>query len=105
MWAQQLKVRVRPGTEDAQVQAIIEQLRSTEQSESGLVRTLIMRDQRDPAAIDVLSVFESEEKARAREKDPRRAEGLQKLNAMMAEILAGPPEFADLEVLEEVTPA
>ncbi|HZU12076.1 MAG TPA: hypothetical protein VFB58_04485 [Chloroflexota bacterium] len=67
------------------------------------LHTLVMRDQRDPDAIYVLSVFESEEKARAPEQDPRRAEGLQKLNALMAEVLAGPPEFVDLEVLDEIT--
>jgi quinol monooxygenase YgiN len=104
MWAQQMTLRVKPGSE-AQVQAIDDQVRAIEQPDSGVVRTLIMRDQQDPTAIYVLSVFESEEKARAREQDPRRAEGLQTLNAMMAEVLAGPPEFVDLEVLDEITAA
>ena len=48
-------------------------------------------------------VFESEEKARARERDPRRQEGLQVLRAMPADRLAGPPEFTDLAVAEEWT--
>jgi hypothetical protein len=48
-------------------------------------------------------VFESEEKARAREQDPRRQEGLQAMQATMADILAGPPEFSDLTVAEEWT--
>jgi len=48
-------------------------------------------------------VFESEEKARGRERDPRRQEGLQALRAMLADILASPPEFTDLAVVEEWT--
>lgn len=102
MWAQQMKLRVKPGTE-AQVRAIVEQVRATEQAESGLVRTLVMQDQHDPTVAYVLSVFESEEKARVREQDPRRTEGLQKLNAMMGEVLVGPPEFVNLDVVDEIT--
>ena len=48
-------------------------------------------------------VFESEEKARARESDPRRTEGLQRARAMMAEAYAGPPQFTDLVVEQEWT--
>jgi hypothetical protein len=84
------------------VRAIVEQLRATEQPESGLLRELVMRDQRDPTAIYVLAVFGSEEKARAREGDPRRRDGLQKLNAMVAEVLVAPPEFVELEVLDQI---
>jgi hypothetical protein len=46
-------------------------------------------------------VFESEEKARAREQDPRRRDGLQAVNAAMTGVLDGPPEFVDLIVIEE----
>jgi hypothetical protein len=42
-------------------------------------------------------------KAREREQDLRREERLQPAKAMMAEILAGPPEFVDLTVVEEWT--
>ena len=101
MWAQLIKLRVRPGT-DAEVGRLVEQLRATEQPESGLVREFALRDQKDSTSIYVLAVFESEEKARAREQDPRRTEGLQTLNAMLAEVLAGPPEFVDLEVMDEI---
>ena len=45
-------------------------------------------------------MFESEEKARAREQDPRRQEGLKAIQAAMADILAGPPEFTDLTVAD-----
>ena len=47
-------------------------MRTFEQPESGLLRTTVMQDQKDPARVFVLVVFESEEKARARETDPRR---------------------------------
>jgi hypothetical protein len=46
-------------------------------------------------------VFESEEKARAREQDPRRRDGLQAVNEAMAGMFDGPPEFVDLIVIEE----
>jgi hypothetical protein len=49
-------------------------------------------------------MFESEEKARAREADPRREAGLQAVRATLADILAGPPEFIDLTVAEQWTP-
>jgi hypothetical protein len=49
----------------------------------------------------ILVVFESEEKARARERDPRRQEGLQVLRATLTDRLAGPPEFTDLAVVED----
>ena len=47
--------------------------------------------------------WDPEEQARARERDPRREEGLQALRAMMADRLASPPEFTDLAVVEEWT--
>jgi hypothetical protein len=52
----------------------------------------------------MLVVFESEEKARARENDPRRQEGLQAARTTMAEIFDGAPEFVDLTVVDEVSP-
>jgi len=100
MWAQLIKVRLKPG-EDLAVTAA--QLRAVEQPGSGLVREMFMRDQKDPGQAYILAVFESEEKARARERDPRRTEGLQAMQATMAVILAGPPEFTELIVDDEWT--
>jgi hypothetical protein len=62
-----------------------------------------MRDEKDPSQVYMLVVFESEEKARARENDQRRQEGLQAVRATMAEIFDGAPEFVDLTVVEETT--
>ncbi len=100
MWAQLIKVRLKPGKDTAVVAG---ELRAAEQPGSGLLRETIMRDQKDPCQAYILAVFESEEKARARERDPRRQEGLQAVQAAMADILAGPPQFVDLTVAEEWT--
>jgi quinol monooxygenase YgiN len=101
MWVQLIKTRLRPGKEE-EFGRIFEQLRSIEQPGSGLLRTSIMRDQNDPSSVYMMVVFESEEKARAREQDPRRREGLQGINATMAEVFEGPREFVNLDVVEEV---
>jgi hypothetical protein len=102
MWAQLIKMRLKPGSDTAE---LTNEIRSAEQSGSGLVRSLFMHDQSDPDCIYTLVVFESEEKARAREQDPRRQEQLQKARSIMAEIFAGPPEFTDLVVDDEWTDA
>jgi quinol monooxygenase YgiN len=102
MWAQIIKTRVKTGMDD-RVAELLEQLRNAEQPDSGLLRTTAMRDQKDPSQLYLVVVFESEEKARARELDPRRTEGLQVAQATMAEILDGPPDFVDLTIVEETT--
>ena len=100
MWAQLIRVRLKPG-EDEGLDRVFRQLQATEQTGSGLVRSTLMRDQSDPNALYMLVVFESEEQARARERDPRREEGLQEVRATMAEIYDGPPAFTDLTVVAE----
>lgn len=100
MWAQIIKVRVKPGKED-DLRRIMEHVRAIEQPDSGLLRSTMMRDQKDPHTFYTMIVVESEEKARARERDPRR-EGLQGLQTQMAQLLDGPPEFVDLDVMDEV---
>jgi quinol monooxygenase YgiN len=103
MWAQLIKTRLKPGKEE-ELESVFQQLQATEQPGSGLVRSTAMRDQKDPSSVYMMVVFESEEKARAREQDPRRQEGLQEARATMAEIFEGPPEFVDLNVVKEITP-
>jgi quinol monooxygenase YgiN len=102
MWAQLIKMQLKPDIDTAE---LIKEIRAAEQPGSGLVRTLMMRDQADPSRLYTLVVFESEEKARAREQDPRRQEALQKARAIMADIVEGPPEFTDLTDVEEWTDA
>jgi quinol monooxygenase YgiN len=100
VWAQLMKVQSKPDR-DSELQAMFEQVRAVEQPDSGLVRTTVMRSQHDPEVVYVLVVFESEEKARAREQDPRRQEGMKALQASMAQVMDGPPEFIDLAVLRD----
>lgn len=100
MWAQLIQFRLNPGADTAE---LIAQIRAAEQPGSGLVRSLFMRDQADPSRLLTLVVFESEEKARAREQDPRRAERLAVARSMMAEIFEGTPVFTDLQVVDEWT--
>ena len=100
MWAQLQKVSSRPEKE-AELLDVFEQLHAIEQADSGLVKTMVMRSQADPTVVFVLVVFDSEEKARAREQDPRRQPGLQRIRAAMGDVLDGPPEFFDLNVLRD----
>ena len=100
MWAQLQRVSSKPEKE-AELLSVFGQLHALEQPDSGLLRTIVMRSQSDPAQVFVLVLFESEEKARAREKDPRREEGLQTIRAAMGGVLDGPPEFFDLDVVHD----
>jgi quinol monooxygenase YgiN len=100
MWAQLITFRLRPGR-GGDVARLVEELDATEQPGSGLLRSTTLVDQQDPSRVFTLVVFESEEKARAREQDPRRQEGLAKARAIMAEIFDGPPEFVDLTVAND----
>ena len=100
MWAQFITTRLKPGKEDG-LPRLIEQLKAVEQPGSGLVRSTAMLDNNDPSRVYMFVVFESEEKARERENDPRRQEGLQVARATMAEIFDGAPEFVDLAFVDE----
>ncbi|HET7488489.1 MAG TPA: antibiotic biosynthesis monooxygenase [Acidimicrobiales bacterium] len=102
MWAQLISARVKDGSE-VELEKVYQQVRDAEQPDSGLLRTLVMRDQNDPSMVMTLVVFESEEHARAREADPRRAEGLAGARESMAAVFDGPPSFTNLEVLQEYT--
>ena len=100
IWAQLITMRLKPDN-DTDLAALIKQLQTAEQPDSGLVRSTAMRDQKDPDRVCFLVVFESEEKARAREQDPARQEALQRARSMMADMFDGPPEFVDLSVVAE----
>ena len=100
MWTQIIKTRLKQGR-DADLVALMDQLNALEQPNSGLVRSTAARDQKDPSVVYTIVTFESEEKARAREHDERRQEGLQAVRQLMAEMFEGPPEFIDLNVVSE----
>jgi heme-degrading monooxygenase HmoA len=95
-------MRLRPGGE-AGLQKVLAGLHAAEQPDSGLVRSITMRDQNDPSRVFTLVVFESEEKARARESDPRRQEGLAAVRATMADVFTDAPEFVDLTVVADTS--
>jgi hypothetical protein len=103
MWAQLITTRLKAGHE-GDLPRLEAEVRKAEQRDSGLVRSLMMLDQKDPTRAYMLVVFESQDAARARESDPRRQEGLQAARAVMAEIFDGAPEFVDLAVVEEFAP-
>lgn len=103
MWAQLITTRLKPGRED-DLSKLFDQLRATEQPGSGLLRSMAMRDQKDPSRLYMLVLFESEDKARAREQDERRQEGLAAARATMAELFEGPPEFVNLTVVNDFAP-
>jgi quinol monooxygenase YgiN len=103
MWAQLITTRLKAGREH-DLPKLVAQLAAIEQPGSGLLRSTAMQDQQDPSKVYMLVLFESEEKARAREQDERRQEGLKAARATMAEIFDGPPEFVDLTVVEDMVP-
>jgi quinol monooxygenase YgiN len=103
MWAQLISSRLKPG-KDQELHKLFDQLKATEQSGSGLLRSTAFRDQNDPTRLLMLVIFDSEEKARAREQDPRRQEGLAAARATMAEVFDGAPEFVDLTVVNDFVP-
>jgi hypothetical protein len=100
MWAQLIIMRVKPGRE-ADIARLYEMLQAAEQPGSGLVRSTGARNEKDPSRLYNFVVSESEERARAREQDPRRQEALVGVRALMDEVLDGPPEFVDLGVISD----
>src|SRR3954451_21183764 len=100
MWAQLISMRLNPGR-DEDLKNVFEQLHAAEQPGAGLVRSLALRDENDPSRVYTLVVFESEERARARERDEDRQKRLEPVRATMAEIFDGPPQFVDLTVVDD----
>jgi quinol monooxygenase YgiN len=103
MWAQLISTRLKPG-KDQELPRLFDEMKATEQPGSGLLRSMAFRDQKDPTRFFTLVIFENEEKARAREQDPRRQEGLAAARATMAEVFDGAPEFLDLTVVNDFVP-
>jgi quinol monooxygenase YgiN len=100
MWAQMITSRLKPGRDD-DLATLTAQLKAAEQPDSGLVHSTATRDSKDPSRVIMFVVFESEEKARQREGDPRRQERLTEARTTMMEIFEGPPEFTDLTVVDD----
>ena len=103
MWAQMISVRLKPGKE-GELSRLVEELKAAEEPGAGLLRASVMLDQNEPGRGHMLIVFESEEKARERESDPRREEKMATARATMAEIFDGAMEFTDLTVVADWEP-
>lgn len=101
MWVQIISVQVNPGEN---IDRVIATLKAGEQPGSGLIRELFLQDQKDPQRFSIVAMFESEEQARAREADPRRADTSAQMRTIMGEILAAPPQFTDCTVVEDWAP-
>ena len=98
MWAQLVKMRARDGTD--------EKMRDLERqwedqvgrgTDSGWVRSLALRNARDPNEVYALVYFESEEKARANEQNPQHLAFIEQ----MMSLADGEPEYVDLVPIEE----
>lgn len=96
MWAQLIKARLQPAKEE-ELRRIEDEIRDASPPGSGFIRATTMRDQNDPSQRYTLVLFESEEKARQREKDPR----VQEAAGKMSQVFQGPPEFVNLEVVRD----
>jgi quinol monooxygenase YgiN len=71
MWIQIIKMRLKPGKE-SELSSLSDALLAVEQPNSGLIRSTTTRDQNDPSSVYSIVVFESEEQARAREREVQR---------------------------------
>jgi len=93
MWAQLLKMTVRSGHEDELLNLSKTWEREVgNSSDSGWLRTQILRSEERPEEVYLLVYFESEEKARANEATSRH----QELTGQIADLAEGVPEFVDL---------
>jgi hypothetical protein len=88
---------VKPG-KDGDLNKIYEELLNLERKNpTGLVRSFTLRNQNDPAELYGLVILESEDQARARERDPETHAVVMRLQ----DVMDGPPEFVDFSVVSE----
>jgi heme-degrading monooxygenase HmoA len=98
MWAQLVKMRATPEYEGQFKQFESDWEEQVGRADgSGWVRTLAFQAANDPSEYYIIAFFESEEKARANETNPKH----QELIGRMATRLQGEPEYVDLTPLHE----
>jgi quinol monooxygenase YgiN len=100
MWAQLIKARIKPGQEEAFRQTYDEMLDHEREHPTGMVRNYSFRSLKDPGVLYGLIIFESEEKARARERDPETLRVVMRLR----DVMDGQPEFVDLSLVSDFSP-
>ena len=103
MWAQLISTRLKPG-KDEELPKLFDQLKATEQPGSGLVRSMAFRDQKDPSRIVTLVIFESEESSSPGAGRTPAGGTNRCVEATMAEVFEGAPEFVDLTVINDFAP-
>ncbi|MGI8549458.1 MAG: antibiotic biosynthesis monooxygenase family protein [Dehalococcoidia bacterium] len=96
MWAQIIKVRIKPGHEQESEQ-MREEILARARQRPGWVRSITMTNQRDPQEVYGLVMFDSEEQARASERTSDQDE----VGQRMREFVDGTPEFIDLDVVAD----
>jgi heme-degrading monooxygenase HmoA len=97
MWAQIVKARVKPGSEQ-DMQRLRDEMRARAgQRTPGFIRGLWMQNQKDPQEYYTVIVFESEERARESERSLEQDELFQRMRSLQD----GTPEYVDLNVIEE----
>lgn len=97
MWAQFIKARIKPGKDD-EARRIAREFEEQSRGEGmGPTRVFVFRNQSDPDEHFTIAFFESEEKAREAEANPRHAELIRRY----WEVYEAPPEYADLNPLFE----
>lgn len=100
MWAQLMKMRVAEGAFDRFEEAGRQwEEKVGRGTDSGWVRSILLRSVTDPNELYELVYFESEEKARANEKSPQHLEVV----STLMDMVEGPPEYVDLIPVEEST--
>jgi heme-degrading monooxygenase HmoA len=92
MWAQLIKARVKPGKQGEVEQVQREFERRGADGSTGWVRSIGLQNQNDPDEYYNLVFFESEEKARANERNPEQQEMVQRL----MNLFEGQPSYVDL---------
>jgi heme-degrading monooxygenase HmoA len=95
MWAQIVKTRMKPGVEQ-DIAAIREEMKARVSQREGLVRALWMQNQNDPQEYYTVIVFETEEQARAGERELEQDPLFQRTRSLGE----GTPEYVDLDVIE-----
>jgi antibiotic biosynthesis monooxygenase (ABM) superfamily enzyme len=97
MWAQIIKTRMKPGVEQDMAE-VRDQMRERVGQRPGLIRSMFMQNQNDPREYYTIIVFESEEQARAGERELDQDPLLQRVRSLGE----GTPEYVDLNVIDSL---
>jgi hypothetical protein len=99
MWAQLVKFKLADGVTEEKMAEVGRRWEDEvgRGTDSGWQRNVTLQDQNDPTIIYQLVYFESEEKARANEQNPKHLALLEELSRL----LGSEPEFVDLIPVEE----